>query len=71
MTIQAEELRAAVLNARAASLNAEIAGMVAENQHRIACGESIAYDQKAFSFAIEYNRMGENNIINLAVHGEL
>jgi len=71
MTIQTEELRAAILNARAASLNAEIAGMVSENELRRSTGQTLAYDEKAFQFAIEYNRMGENSIINLAVHGEL
>lgn len=70
MTIQTEELRAAMLNARAASLNAEIAGMNAENELRRSAGHALAYDEKAFQFAIEYNRMGENNILNLAVHGE-
>ena len=71
MTVETEVLRAAVLIARAASLNAEVAGMNAANELCRSLGQTLVYDEKAFQFAIEYNRMGENNIINLAVHGEL
>lgn len=65
-----DDLKAAILNARSATLNAEIAGMVAENQHRISCGESIAYGKEAFDAAIEANGLGYNGITLVAIHGE-
>lgn len=48
-----DELKAAFLNAQTALLNAEIQGMVAENQHRMACGNSVAYGEEAFDAAIK------------------
>lgn len=71
MIAATEELRAAILNARAAALNAEISGMVADNQHRMNCGMSVAYCETDFSRAIERNRLGENNVILVAAHGKL
>ena len=65
-----EEMRVAILLARAATLNAEVAGMQAENQMRMLREESLAYDEKAFFDAIERNRLGENGITLLAIHGK-
>ena len=71
MQLATEELRAAVLNARAAALNAEIAGMVAENQHRLSCGNSVAYVKDDFDQTIENNGLGENGVIHVSIHGVL
>ena len=30
------------------AIKADIAGMIAENQHRVQCGDAIAYDKDAF-----------------------
>ena len=58
-----EEARAAFIVAQAACANARIAGMVAENQHRLSLGQSIAYDEAAFT-AIETEYMiGHNAVI--------
>lgn len=43
-----DDLKAAFINAQASMLQVEISGMLAENQHRIACGNSIAYGEDAF-----------------------
>ena len=71
MQLATEELRAAVLNARAAALNAEVEGMLAENQHRVSCGNSVAYGKDSFDQAIKDNGLGENAVIHVAIHGEL
>ena len=68
--LETEELRAAVLNARAAALNAEVAGMVAENARRSARAEALAYTEEAFQNAILANGLGENGVIQVAIHGE-
>ncbi len=47
------EERAAFIVGQAAILNAEVAGMVAENQHRMNCGNSIAFGVHAFQAVIE------------------
>lgn len=70
MNVATEELRAAVLIVRAAALNAEVAGMQAENQHRTSCGQSVAYGYDEFRAAINNNRLGENDVIAVAIHGE-
>ena len=44
--------RAAFLIAQAAMLNAEVARMQAENQHRMNCGNSIAYADAEFQAVI-------------------
>ena len=44
--------RAAFLIAQAAMLNAEIARMQAENQHRMNCGNNIAYGDAEFRSVI-------------------
>lgn len=43
-----DDLKAAFINAQTAMMNAEIQGMLAENQHRLDCGNSIAYGADAF-----------------------
>lgn len=55
MILETEQLRAAVLlMARDASLNAEIAVM----------------EEKAFNDAIARNMLGENGVIQVAIHGD-
>jgi len=71
MQMGTEELRAAVLNARAAALNAAIAGMVAANQERESAGYALAYDEGAFTRAIDEYRLGTNDVINVVLHGNL
>ena len=43
-----DDLKAAFINAQSSMLQVELAGMLAENQHRINCGNSIAYGEDAF-----------------------
>lgn len=43
-----EELKAAFINAQTAMMQVELGGMIAENQHRMNCGNSIAYGEEAF-----------------------
>lgn len=43
------EQKAAFINAQVAMLNARVAGMVAENQMRLARGETIAYADDSFA----------------------
>lgn len=71
MNLATEELRAAVLNARTAALNATVAGMTAENQHRMNCGNGVAYTREAFDAEIEAAGLGENNVVLVAIHGEI
>lgn len=51
--------------------NAEIASMQAENQHRLHCGNSIAYGEQEFAKVIEsYSRtIGHNAVIEYLVEG--
>lgn len=44
---------AAYVIGQAAELMARVAGMQAENQHRLACGNSIAYGQEAFEKVVD------------------
>ena len=44
-----DEQKAAYINAQAACALAEIAGMQAQNQHRLALGQSIAYGEQDFA----------------------
>lgn len=44
-----DELKAAFINAHVAMLNCRVAGMQAENQHRLDCGNSIAYGVEQFT----------------------
>jgi len=71
MILSTEELRAAVLNARAAALNAEVAGMLAENTRRFSRAEAAAYSEKDFQQAIVANGLGENGVVQVAIHGEI
>ena len=66
-----DSLKAAILIARAAQVNAEIAGMVAENQHRIANGDSIAYGYDAFEALAGTYGVDSNSIIGLVAHCDL
>ena len=66
-----DSLKAAILIARAAQVNAEVAGMVAENQHRITNGDSIAYGYDAFEALAGTYGVDSNSIIGLIAHGEL
>ena len=54
--------------AQVALLNCRVAGMQAENQHRIACGNSVAYADDAFAdVEREFAAMiGFNEILNMA-----
>ncbi|MFM7010331.1 MAG: hypothetical protein ACKO0Z_13545 [Betaproteobacteria bacterium] len=42
------EQAAAFVTAQAAALNCEVQGMIAENAHRLSCGNSIAYGADEF-----------------------
>jgi len=42
------EERAAMIQAQTAMMLCEMEGMIAENQHRLSCGESVAYGEDAF-----------------------
>lgn len=42
------DVHAMALMVQAFAVNARVAGMVAENQHRLDCGNSIAYGVEAF-----------------------
>jgi hypothetical protein len=61
------EQKAALVVAQAALLNCEVAGMVAENQHRMNCGNSIAYGDEAFAAKFkEYEAvLGYNSVVGL------
>ncbi len=58
------EERAAFIIAQAACLNAEVAGMLAENQHRMNCGNSIAYGEEAFQDVIDKSVCNHNAAIS-------
>ena len=66
-----DSLKAAILAARAAEVNAIVAGMIAENQHRVACGNSIAYGYEAFEALTSKYGIGYNDIAKLVIHNEL
>lgn len=57
-----EQLAAAIINARVGVAQARIAGMVAENQHRLSLGHSIAYDEGAFVRVIDEEQIGHNAV---------
>ena len=61
--METAEKRAAFINAQAACAMAEIQGMVAENQHRLSLGLSIAYDYDAFMAVQERYMIGHNAVI--------
>lgn len=46
------EQKAAFIVAQAALFNARVAGMQAENQHRLSCGEPVAYADDEFQRVI-------------------
>lgn len=66
-----ESLKAAILIARAAQVNAEIAGMMSENQHRVANGDSIAYGYEAFEALAGTYGVDSSSITGLVVHNDI
>jgi hypothetical protein len=54
--------------AQVALLNCEVAGMQAENQHRMNCGNSVAYGADQFAAVQQrYEALiGSNEILNMA-----
>lgn len=62
--MRAEERLAFVIS-QAAVLMATVAGMQAENQYRLARGETIAYAEQAFVDAIAQSGCGHHAVIAL------
>lgn len=56
------EQAAAFIHAQSVCALAEIQGMIAENQHRVSCGNSIAYGEDAFSAVPDRYGIGHNAI---------
>lgn len=48
-----DEMKVAFIMSQIAMFNAEIAQMQSENQHRIACGNSMAYADEGFQKVID------------------
>lgn len=65
-----DNMRSAILMARTAKLNAEVAGMIAANTERQNQGYALAYSERSFLDAIDENKLGENDVIALVLHGE-
>lgn len=61
----------AYVMAQIALLNTERAGMEAENQHRLACGHSIAYGMDAFAELLSRyeGAIGHNAIMEMVHNG--
>jgi len=57
------EARIAFVNSQAVCALAEIEGMKAENEHRVQCGNSIAYGMEAFLAVPEKYGLGHNTVI--------
>ena len=68
-TMQLSEGEVAFVMAQVALMNCERAGMEAENTHRLDCGHSIAYGEKAFQALYDkYAPMiGSNALLEMAV----
>ena len=66
--IDLNEGSVAFIIAQVALLNCRVIGMQAENTHRLACGESIAYGEASFyNVEKEFTAMiGCNEILNMA-----
>lgn len=64
-----ETARAAFLQSQTACALIEAMGMAADNQHRIACGHSIAYDGEAFTALIDKYQLGHNSAVTW-LHGQ-
>jgi hypothetical protein len=67
-SIQLNEGSYAFVIAQTALLNCRVAGMQAENAHRMACGNSVAYGEEHFS-AVEREfelRIGYNEILEMS-----
>ena len=58
------EQKAAYIIAQAAALSAHVTGMVAENQVRIAGGDSLAYDEAAFDTVIARYCVEHNEVLS-------
>lgn len=54
------EQQAAFVNAKAAAALIKAMGMVAENQHRLACGNSVAFGEDSFNALIEEYGIHDN-----------
>lgn len=58
-----EEQKAAYINAQCVMANAEIQGMIAENQHRMSCGHSVAYCEDAFAVVQDKYGLHHNQVL--------
>ena len=60
-----DEMKVAFVLSQVAMFNAEIAQMQAENQHRIACGYSVAYADDGFQEVINRysGTLGHNAVL--------
>ena len=56
---------AAILNCRAATAMIRAMGMAAENQQRLHCGNSVAYDEAAFLKVIDEEGVHWNSVSDL------
>lgn len=59
------EQAAAFIHAQSVCAMAAIQGMIAENQHRVACGHSVAYGEDAFSAIPDQYGIGHNTVCTL------
>lgn len=67
-SIELSDGSCAFVIAQTALLNCRVAGMLAENQHRANCGNSVAYASEEF-FAVEREfeaMIGSNEILAMA-----
>jgi hypothetical protein len=60
-----EEQKVAYIQAMVACALIEMEGMKAENQHRLNCGESIAYGKEQFDGIIERLGIHHNGVLGL------
>jgi hypothetical protein len=60
-----DEQKVAFINAQTACALAEIAGMQAENSHRAANGNSVAYGDEAFFAIPDKYGIGHNTVVAL------
>ncbi len=66
--MQLREGEVAFVMAQTALLNCEVAGMQAENTHRLACGNSVAYGADEFAAVRQQYEalIGSNAILEMA-----
>ena len=55
--------RAAFIMSQVVCAQARIAGMIAENQHRVLCGNGIAYGEDAFNSVASEYQLGHNQVV--------